>query len=409
MMEDRNIIYKVSELNLEIKNLLGRGFSSVWVEGEISGVKRSSLGHIYFDLKDENSIISAVIFKWSLKNIDFEPENGVLVKVLGDVTIYDKQSKYQIVIKKALSLKYGPLQLRFEELKKKLMAEGLFDDERKKKIPAFPQNVAVITSLYGAAIRDIISIIKRRAKNINIFIFPVRVQGDGASDDIAMALKEANKKKYCIDVIILGRGGGSMEDLWAFNEEAVARAIAASGVPVISSVGHQTDFTISDFVADLRAATPSAAAEIITQGVIDTKNRISQIEKRLISSLKIIYQRIKLRFFKFINSNFYKNPFSIIEKNVMEFDNLYTSLNRAFDSRIKDLQSNLKNLSDRLKNLNPETPMKKGYTITKKGDTVIRTIDDITIGDVIEVIFSDGSAKSNVFEKIKKSEHEEAK
>ncbi|MCX7905516.1 MAG: exodeoxyribonuclease VII large subunit, partial [Elusimicrobiales bacterium] len=301
-MEEIIPIYSVSQLSYEIKNLLRNVFGEIWVEGEISGFKTSSIGHLYFDLKDEKAVISCVLFKWSIKDIEFELKDGLHVKVLAELTSFEKQSKYQLIIKKIIPLTIGKLYLEFEKLKKKLQEEGLFDQKRKKSIPPFPKYVGVITSLHGAAIRDIISIIKRRAPHINIIIYPVKVQGEGAKEEISHAIKDINENLPFIEVILLGRGGGSIEDLWAFNEEIVARAIASSKIPIISCVGHEIDFTISDFVADLRAPTPSAAAEIVAKNSEDLIKHIKQLEKRLISTLKIVYHRIFSKFSIFINS-----------------------------------------------------------------------------------------------------------
>ncbi len=404
-MEDIEIVYKVSEINEAIKEIVSSSFNNIWVEGEISGLKESSLNHIYFDLKDEFSIISCVVFKWNVRNVDFELKNGLLVRVLADLTIYEKQSKYQLIIKKILPIATGKLQLEFEKLKKKLQEEGLFDVSRKKKIPPFPRKVGVITSLYGAALRDIISIIKRRAPNIDIIIYPVKVQGEGAKEEIANAIAEMNHYFYgLIDVLLVGRGGGSMEDLWAFNEEIVARAIAGSKIPIISCVGHQTDFTIADFVADLRAPTPSAAAEIVSKNIEDVVNYVKQIEKRLISSLKIIYHRIYNRFSVFVGSRFYKNPIILIENSAIMLDELYERLNMAINEKIKNMINALDNLNGRLKNLDPHFPTKKGYTIAFKKNTVIKSIKNLNIGDEVELLFSDGRVFS-IIKEIKTKEN----
>ncbi len=394
-MEDAEIVYKVTELNAEIKNILKSAFNNIWVEGEVSGFKKSSSEHFYFDLKDENSLISCVLFKWSAQK-DLNIENGTLVKVLADISTFDKQSKYQLIVKKIIPITVGKLQIEFEKLKKKLESEGLFDDSRKKKIPPFPKNVGVITSIYGAAVKDIISIIKRRAPHINIIIYPVKVQGEGAKEEISNAIKEINEKLSDIDVLLVGRGGGSMEDLWAFNEEIVARAIANSKIPVISCVGHQTDFTIADFVADLRAPTPSAAAEIVAKNAEDLITHIKQIEKRLLSALKIIYHRIFQRFSVFVNSRIYKNTFSLIENKVLSLDNLYERTINAIDDKISFFSNKLENLNGRLKNLDPKTPTKKGYAIATIKNKTVKKSSELKEGDEIKLIFSEGSADADI-------------
>ena len=395
-MKEKEIIYKVSELNFEIKNLLKNSFNQVWVEGEISGFKKSSLNHFYFDLKDENSIIACVIFKWFQNEINFDIRDGILVRVLAEVGTFERQSKYQLIIKKIIPLSLGKLQIEFEKLKKKLEAEGLFDEKRKKPIPPFPQNVGVVTSLYGAAVRDIISIIKRRAPNINLIIYPVMVQGEKAALEISNAIKEINEKLPYIDVLLVGRGGGSIEDLWAFNEEIVARAIANSRIPVISCVGHQTDFTISDFVADLRVPTPSAAAELVSKNASDLIIHIKQIEKRLISALKIIYQRLFQRFSIFINSGVYKNPLVLIENRAMIVDEMVEKMLRFMDDKLKNRENLFINLKGRIKNLDPKIPTKKGYAIATKNKKTIKKASELKEGDDINIIFSSGSTDATV-------------
>lgn len=404
-MEDVEKVYKVSELNSDIKNILKFHFSNIWVEGEVSGFKVSSLGHWYFDLKDENSLISCVVFKWSTKNAnEIEIKDGLHIKVFAELTIFDKQSKYQLVVKKIIPISIGNLYIEFEKLKKKLQAEGLFDEKRKKKIPPFPTYVGVITSLHGAAVRDIISVIKRRAPHINIIIYPVKVQGEGAKEEIANAIKEFNEKLSYTDVILIGRGGGSIEDLWAFNEETVARAIASSKIPIISCVGHQTDFTIADFVVDLRAPTPSAAAEIVSKNAQDLITHIKQLEKRLISSLKITYHRIKSKIFIFLNSTIYRNPLSIIEPKSIILDELTENLFFNIEEKIKNVSNKFENLSSRLKNLNPSLPTKKGYAIVKKMNKIINSIKDVEKGDMIDLNLSDGIINSQVNNILKKKE-----
>lgn len=395
-MEGEVFVYSVSELSAEIKNILNSTFENIWVEGEVSGFKISSLNHCYFDLKDEQSVISCVIFKWNAKNIDFEIKNGLFVRVFGDLTTFEKQSKYQIVIKKVIPVSLGNLYIEFEKLKKKLESEGLFDEKRKKRIPPFPSKVGVVTSLHGAAVKDIISVIKRRAPHISILIYPVKVQGEGAKEDISQAIKDFNIYFKDVDVLLVGRGGGSMEDLWAFNEEMVARAIAFSDIPVISCVGHQTDFTIADFVADLRAPTPSAAAEIVSRNAEDVIVHIKQLEKRLISTLKIIYHRIFSKFSVFINSNVYKNPFSLIESKILMLDNLYSTIMERIEEKLKDIDNRNQNLLMRLKNLDPSIPFKKGFATVKKSGKIIKSVKDVKLSDLIEINLSDGNIETTV-------------
>ncbi|PIS47491.1 MAG: exodeoxyribonuclease VII large subunit [Elusimicrobia bacterium CG08_land_8_20_14_0_20_51_18] len=395
-MEELIPVFKVSELNRGIKELLEGSFTEVWVEGEISGFKESSLGHCYFDLKDEKSIISCVLFKWAAAKVKFDLENGLLVKVRAGVTIYDKQSKYQLQVKEMISLKYGPLQLAFEQLKEKLKKEGLFEEGRKKKIPKFPSKIAVVTSLQGAAVRDILSILKRRHSGLHIIVYPVKVQGEGAKEEIAAAVTGLNENFSDIDVMLVGRGGGSMEDLWAFNEEIVARAIAGSGIPVISCVGHETDFTIADFVADLRAPTPSAAAELVVANREDLVNHLKQMEKRLLQSLKISYGKMSGKFFKFVNSRYFRNPYALIERQVQRFDQNFEYLFMKMDNKLKNSEYALTLQSEKLKNLSPYFPLKKGYSLVKKENKLVRKAADLKTGEMLEISFIDGKAESEV-------------
>src|ERR1700688_1310542 len=266
----------VSELTARIRDLLGKSFTDMWVEGEISNCREAQSGHIYFTLKDDRSQIRCVYFKQQQRGIKFRPEDGLQVTVRGSISVYEQRGEYQIYVEKIELMGQGALQLAFEQLKKRLEAEGLFDAARKKPLPMLPQRVGLITSTRGAAVRDVVRILRRRFPNLHLIVYPVRVQGDGAAQDIVAALKYFNRKQL-VDVILLARGGGSLEDLWAFNEENVARAIAACTIPIISGVGHETDFTIADFAADVRASTPSAAAELVVRSRMEFDRRLSDL------------------------------------------------------------------------------------------------------------------------------------
>src|SRR5216684_4888279 len=256
--------WTVSELTAKIRDLLARNFTDIWVEGEISNCREAQSGHIYFTLKDDRSQVRCVFFKQQRRGIKFRPEDGLLVTVRGSISVYEARGEYQIYVENIEPVGLGALQLAFEQLKKRLEAEGLFDAAKKKPLPLLPNRIGLVTSPRGAAVRDVVRILRRRFPNVHLTVYPVRVQGEGAAGEIVKALKFFNQKKF-VNVLILARGGGSMEDLWAFNEEPVARAIAASEISIISGVGHETDFTIADFVADVRASTPSAAAELVVQ------------------------------------------------------------------------------------------------------------------------------------------------
>jgi len=390
-------VYTVSELSHGIKYLLETSFREVWVEGEISGYKVSSLGHMYFDLKDANSNIAGVMFRGNASTLKFEPENGLLVRVRGSITTYDKQSKYQLMAREMQPAGIGPLQLAFEQLKKKLAAEGLFNPARRRPIPALPQKIGVITSPTGAAIRDILAVLQRRYANLHVIIAPVKVQGAGSKEEIAAAIKDLNAGFPDIDVLLVGRGGGSMEDLWAFNEELVARAIAGSKIPVISCVGHETDFTIADFVADLRAPTPSAAAEIVVKSKAELVANIAGLERRLLQSLRILYENLHGRFRRLATSRMLTNPLALLERPTRRLDDAVEALMRASEERTRRSGERLKLLSAKLNALSPIFPMKKGYAVVKdsKGRAV-KSAAALAPGDRLSLQFAEGRAEAEV-------------
>ena len=390
-------IYTVSELSQGIKSLLEGSFRELWVEGELSGLKVSSLGHTYFDLKDATSNISGVLFRGFAQGLKFEPENGLLVRVRGNITTYDKQSKYQLMAKELQPAGIGPLQLAFEQLKKKLAAEGFFDQARKRPIPALPQKIAVVTSPTGAAIRDILSILKRRYANMHIIVAPVKVQGAGSKEEIAQAIKDLNAGFPDIDVMLVGRGGGSMEDLWAFNEEIVARAIAGSKIPVISCVGHETDFTIADFVADMRAPTPSAAAELVVKSKVELAANIAGLEKRLLQSLRIYYENLQGKFRRLAASRPMANPLVLLERPLRRLDDAVEGLFASSTDRLRRAGEKLNLQSEKLKALSPLFPLKKGYAIVKdvKGKAV-KTAAALAPGDRLSLQFAEGRAEAAV-------------
>ena len=389
-------IYSVSELSQGIKYLLETSFRELWVEGEISGLKISSLGHTYFDLKDATSNISGVMFRGFATGLKFDLENGLLVRVRGNITTYDKQSKYQLMAKEIQPAGQGPLQLAFEQLKKKLQAEGLFDAARKRPIPALPQKIAVVTSPTGAAIRDILSILKRRYANLHIIIAPVKVQGAGAKEEIAQAIKDLNCIQD-IDVMLVGRGGGSMEDLWAFNEEIVARAIAGSKIPVISCVGHETDFTIADFVSDLRAPTPSAAAELVVKSKVELAANIAGLERRLLQSLRIYYENLQGKFHRLISSRPMVNPLVLLEGPIRRLDDAVEGIFDGSADRIRRCEEKFNLAREKLGALSPLFPLKKGYAIVKKADgKAVKKAADLRAGDRIALQFALGGAVADV-------------
>jgi exodeoxyribonuclease VII large subunit len=282
-------IWSVSQLTSRIKEILEENFPGIWIEGEVSNFRQPSSGHMYFTLKDEASQISAVMFRSANRALRFRPEDGLAVLAFGTVSVYERRGGYQINVEYLEPKGVGALQLAYEQLKEKLAQEGLFDPAHKKPIPLLPQRIGVITSATGAAIRDILQVLQRRVAHVKIVLYPVQVQGETAAEEIARGIEEMNRWKG-IEVLIVGRGGGSIEDLWAFNEERVARAIFASRVPIISAVGHETDYTIADFVADVRAPTTSAAAEMVVSHKDQLRQRVDELVGRLLSSLRLLLQ-----------------------------------------------------------------------------------------------------------------------
>src|SRR5579863_5086030 len=275
-------IFRVSELSREIRNRLERDFPDLWVTGEISNLRSAPSGHYYFTLKDQNAQLRAVCFRGQARYLKFKPEDGLSVIARGQLTIYEARGEYQLVVEFLEPAGLGALQLAFEQLKANLAGEGLFEAARKKPLPVLPRTIGVVTSPTGAVIRDILRVLKRRFRNMNVLLYPVKVQGEGAAKEISEGIEYFNRHTL-VDVMIVARGGGSLEDLWAFNEEVVARAIASSKIPVISAVGHETDFTIADFVADLRAPTPSAAAELVIQAKSELLQQLDSLFSRLAS------------------------------------------------------------------------------------------------------------------------------
>lgn len=390
-------IYKVSEITREIKNLLEQSFPTLWVEGEISNYTLHSSGHRYFSLKDENAQIRCVLFRWEGKRLAFEPEDGMKVYALGNLTVYEKSGQYQLSVIRLHPLGIGELELGFQQLKERLYNEGLFDEAHKKPIPEYPQAIGVVTSPTGAAIRDIINIIRRRDPGVRIILSPVRVQGEAAAEEIAQAIKDFNEYKK-VDLLIVGRGGGSLEDLWAFNEEVVARAIYNSKIPVISAVGHEVDFTIADFVADLRAPTPSAAAELAVKNRLETVKEVRNLFKTLISTQRLIVEDYKSRINAARESYGFRRAIDLIAQKAQRADELLRGLlkeiKNCFDSKKKSLSL----VSGKLNALSPLAVLERGFSLTRKlpGMEIVRDANSLRLKDEIEVKFLRGRIEAEV-------------
>ncbi len=390
-------IYTVSEITRDVKNLLEQSFPTIWVEGEISNYTLHSSGHRYFSLKDENAQIRCVLFRWEGKRLAFEPQDGMKVYALGNITVYEKSGQYQLNVIRLHPIGIGELELAFQQLKEKLYNEGLFDEVHKKPIPEYPETIGVVTSPTGAAIRDIIKIIHRRSPGVKIILNPVRVQGEGAAEEIARAIKDFNQYKK-VDLLIVGRGGGSLEDLWAFNEEVVARAIYCSKIPVISAVGHEVDFTIADFVADLRAPTPSAAAELAVKNRIEVLKEVKNIFKTLVSTQRFMLDDYKSRIIMAEESYGFKKTVDLVAQKAQRTDellkNLLKEVKKYFDYKKKGLSLIL----GKLNALSPLAVLERGYSITRKLPEmeIIRNAGRLKLRDEIEVKFFKGWIEAEV-------------
>ncbi len=342
---------------------------NVFLKGEISNFKAHTTGHMYFSIKDETSKINAIMFSSNASKLIFKPTDGVKVLVVGRISVYEATGNYQIYVEEMLEDGVGNLYLAYEKLKEQLAKEGLFDEIHKKPIPKMPKRVGVVTAKTGAAIKDIISTIKRRYPICEIVLFPSLVQGDGAKEDIVKNIKLA--ENYDIDLLIVGRGGGSIEDLWAFNEEIVARAIFNSSIPIISAVGHEIDFTIADFVADLRAPTPTAAAELAVPNIVDLTNYINNLNIRLNENIykKVNYTRLVLDTFK--NSFILKNPMIMYENKKQNLDIMNERINNIINQKLEKITAKLGNIIEKIELLNPLNVLKRGYSIVYKDEQVI--------------------------------------
>ena len=393
----RGQVFSVTAITLAIKQMMEGVFRGVFVEGEISGLRQAQSGHVYFDLKDRDALLAAVMFKWDARKNGQDLQEGLQVRVFGDLTCYAKQGKYQIAVKTVEALHKGNLFLEFEKLKKKLQAEGLFDERRKRPIPAFPRRIGVVTSPTGAAIRDILSVLRRRSPNLEVILAPALVQGDGAAAQIAQGIADLNRLNPAPDVLLVGRGGGSMEDLWAFNDEPVARAIFESKIPVISCVGHEVDFTIADFVADLRAPTPSAAAELVVQNADGVAQHIAQLQKRLFQAVSLFYERAKARVELAVNSRIFKNPQLLTQEKEQRVDELSLALENALEKRVQAAQNRLELLTQKLVALSPFSVLGRGYSITRKADgSVVSRVGQVQEQETIYIQVKDGMIHAEV-------------
>lgn len=408
----------VTDVNTYLKTIMDNDpfLNYVYIKGEISNLKFHTRGHLYFSLKDENSKINAVMFNYKNMNIDFVPEDGMNVLVKGKISVFVNGGSYQITVTNMKQDGIGNLYILFEELKKKLKNEGLFDEEHKKKLPRIPKKIGVITASTGAAVRDIISTINRRFPLAEIILFPSLVQGTGAKENLVKMIETADKSD--VDVIILGRGGGSIEDLWAFNEEIVARAVYNAKKPIVSAVGHEIDFTICDFVADLRAPTPTGAAELVVPSKLEIQKYLSDYNSRLLSVITSKISTYKITLKKLESSyilNNLKTMYEVeeqkldsileklgslmghtLEKSKLKLENLTKNITPNILYKLEKNKSHLETLEQKLELLNPENILKKGYSLTIKDGKIITDASELKDGDTITTKLSIGTINSKV-------------
>ncbi len=389
----------VTDLNKYIKDKIDGDemLNNVLVKGEISNFKNHYTGHMYFTLKDENSLIKCVMFKSYTTHLSFMPKDGMKVMVLGSVAVFERDGVYQIYAKAMKEDGLGSLYTAYEELKKKLEREGLFAEEHKKKIPFMPKTIGVLTSNTGAVIRDIINVSTRRNPGVHIRLYPVPVQGPGAAEKIAEGIKFMNENKLA-DVLIIGRGGGSLEDLWPFNEEIVARAIYDSELPIISAVGHETDFTIADFVADLRAPTPSAAAELAVANIDDVRETLKLYNNRYKVALKKKIELMRLSYEKCMARPAYKNPTQKINEQYMVIGMKVKALQNSMMLKLKEAKTSFVKETAKLDSLSPLKTLTRGYSIVTKQESgkVIKSVDDLNSGEKVNLRLSDGQKTATI-------------
>lgn len=424
--QDQRKVYRVSEITRLIKVAIENEFGSVWIEGEVSNLRRPASGHLYFTLKDESAQIPAVLFRGAQVGLRVEVKDGIKVRVYGQLTVYEAGGQYQVIVRKVEEAGKGDLQAAFEALKKKLAAEGLFDASRKRPLPLLPQHVGIVTSPTGAAIRDILKVLSRRFPNLHVVIAPARVQGEGAAAEIAAAIDLLNARGG-IDVMIVGRGGGSLEDLWCFNEEAVARAIARSAVPVISAVGHEIDFTISDFVADVRAPTPSAAAEIVVGQKDAFEEKLAQYALRLGRALRQHATEIRARLAAAARSYVFREPVNLVRQFAQRVEGLRVRMGHGLRQALRTgvqrvdglamrlahrmalwhgtCRQDVRRLASQLAAMSPRAVLERGFSITRRADgEVVRDAGSVAVGDTLETQVARGIVKSKVVSR-KRGQH----
>ncbi len=389
--------HTVSEITRLIKTTLEQSYRDIWVEGEISGYHLHTSGHRYFSLKDEHAVLRVTLWRSVGAYLKFEPEDGQKVLVYGDISVYERGGQYQLNCRKLVPVGVGELELAFRQLYEKLAAEGLFDDDRKQPIPEFALKIGIVTSPTGAAIRDIVQIARRRNDSIHLVIYPAQVQGDGAEDTIAAGIRYFNERSD-IDVIITGRGGGSLEDLWPFNTETTVRAIAASKIPVVSAVGHEVDVTLSDLAADLRAPTPSAAAELVVWSKTEFLERVRSAVVRQASLLSSVVGAARQALRSLLARPVFARPLDFVLQQHQYLDGLMRHFRMAGKNNLEAQHNRLSLALSRLETLSPVKILTRGYTVSRKlpGRQLLRSVADASTGQSIETVLVDGQLVSQV-------------
>jgi len=393
-MPDKDNIFTVSEVSKHIRNVIESNIPNLYVEGEISNFVKHSSGHVYFSLKDERSSLRCVFFKTYALYLNFKPKNGDKVICTGKISVYEKSGNYQLSVTRIIPSGIGNLQIKFEELKNKLEAEGLFDPDYKKQIPEYPETIGVVTSATGAALQDIRNVLNRRFP-VKIYLYPAVVQGDVAPKYIIRGIKYFNEK-FPVDVLIIGRGGGSQEDLFCFNDEELARIIFASKIPLISAVGHEIDFTISDFVADLRAPTPSAAAELAVPDRNEILGQIEGFKSTMQYAAKQFFFSKKMQISELENLLNANHPQTILNNMKQRLTNAIMKLTHETDSSISKFRSKLEILQNELRELSPQEALKRGYAFIRKERKLLHSVKEIELKDKLEILLSDGRLGTEV-------------
>ncbi len=384
-------IHSVSEVNNFIKQLLASTpiLSSIMVRGEISNFKCYASGHCYFTLKDASSALKCVMFRSQAQHLRFQPVNGLSVIASGNIAVYERDGVYQLYVDSLAPEGKGDLALAYEQLKNRLAAEGLFAKDRKKALPKFPKKIGVVTSLSGAVLRDIYHVTKRRWPAVQLVLYPVQVQGEFSAKQVALAIEFFNTK-YAVDVMIVGRGGGSMEDLWSFNEEVVVRAIAASKIPIISAVGHETDFSLADFAADVRAATPSQAAELAVPDRDELKRYVVRMQRQLAQMARRELNERRLRLQACQKNKLLQRPELLLADRRQRLDNLISKLRQCLDENITVKNHQLSLALEKLSVLNPAKTLQRGFALVEHGRKIVTRVQEVKKGDKLQLTFSDG-------------------